>query len=103
MPILETEQSFERYRIIQWLGSGVSGESYEAEDTMLHRKGTLKLIHPTHTLPDAARRQFFRQIQAISILNHSFLAKVLDYGQFYCKFYVFRRLFSICSLQRDYC
>src|SRR2546421_71109 len=98
MPILETEQSFERYRIIQWSGSGVSGESYEAEDTMLHRKVTLKLIHPTQTLPDAARRQFFRQMQGISILNHSYLAQVLDYGEFDGKLYVARRFVSSGSL-----
>src|SRR6266571_4319481 len=98
MPTLETGQSFERYRIIQWLGSSVSGESYEAEDTMLHRKVTLKLIHPTQTLPDAARRQFFRQMQGISILNHSFLAQVLDYGEFDGKLYVARRFVSNGSL-----
>src|SRR6266581_3951903 len=98
MPTLETGQSFERYRIIQWLGSSISGESYEAEDTMLHRKVTLKLIHPTQTLPDAARRQFFRQMQGISILNHSFLAQVLDYGEFDGKLYVARRFVSNGSL-----
>jgi serine/threonine protein kinase len=98
MPTLETSQSFERYRIIQWLGSGVSGESYEAEDTMLHRQVTLKLIHPTATLPDAARRQFFREMQGISILNHSYLAQVLDYGEFDGKLYVARRFVSSGSL-----
>jgi serine/threonine protein kinase len=98
MPTLETDQSFERYRIIQWLGSGVSGESYEAKDTMLHRKVTLKLIHPTQTLPDAARRQFFRQMQGVSILNHSYLAQVLDYGEFDGKLYVARRFVSNGSL-----
>src|SRR6266581_1847567 len=98
MPTLETGQSFERYRSIQWLGSSVSGESYEAEDTMLHRKVTLKLIHPTQTLPDAARRQFFRQMQGISILNHSYLAQVLDYGEFDGKLYVARRFVSSGSL-----
>ena len=98
MPTLETGQSFERYRIIQWLGSSVSGESYEAEDTMLHRKVTLKLIHPTQTLPDAARRQFYRQMQGVSILNHSYLAQVLDYGEFDGKLYVARRFVSSGSL-----
>jgi serine/threonine protein kinase len=98
MSTLETDQSFERYRIIQSLGSSVSGESYEAEDIMLHRKVTLKLIHPTQTLPDAARRQFFRQMQGISILNHSFLAQVLDYGEFDSKLYVARRFISNGSL-----
>jgi len=98
MPTLESGQSFERYRIIQWVGSGVSGESYEAEDTMLHRKVTLKLIHPISTLPDAVRRQFFREMQGISILNHPYLAQVLDYGEFDGKLYVARRFVSSGSL-----
>ena len=98
MPALEIDQSFERYRIIQWLGSGVSGESYEAEDTILHRKVTLKLIHPSSTLPDAARRQFFREMQGISILNHPYLAQVLDYGEFDGKLYVARCFVSNGSL-----
>ncbi len=94
MPILETDHLFERYRIIQWLGSGVSGENYEAEDTVLLRKVTLKLIHPKSTLPDAARRQFFREMQGISILNHPYLASVLDYGEIDGKLYVARRYVS---------
>jgi len=98
MPTLETGQSFERYRIIHLLGSSVSGESYEAEDTMLLRRVTLKLIHPTATLPDAARRQFFREMQGVSILNHSYLAPVLDYGEFDGKLYVARRYVSNGSL-----
>ncbi len=98
MPTLEKDQQFERYRIRQWLGSGVSGESYEAEDTMLLRKVTLKLIHPTSTLSDAARRQFFREMQGISILSHPYLAPVLDYGEFDGKLYVARRFTSSGSL-----
>ena len=98
MPTLEKAQIFERYRIIQWLGSGVSGESYEAEDTMLLRKVTLKLIHPTETLPDAARRQFFREMQGISILSHPYITPVLDYGEFEGKLYVARRYINNGSL-----
>ncbi len=98
MPALEIDQSFERYRIVQWLGSGVSGQSYEAEDTMLHRRVTLKLIHPTSTLPDSARRQFFREMQGVSILNHPYLAQVLDYGEFDGKLYLARRFVSDGSL-----
>jgi serine/threonine protein kinase len=98
MPTLETDQRFERYRILQLLGNGVSGESYEAEDTVLHRKVTLKLIHPTATLPDAVRRQFFREMQGVSMLNHPYLAQVLDYGEFDGKLYVARRFVSNGSL-----
>lgn len=94
MSTLETNRLFERYHIIQRLGSGVSGESYEADDTVLLRKVTLKLIHPKSTLPDAARRQFFREMQGISILNHPYLASVLDYGEIDGTLYVARRYVS---------
>ena len=98
MPALERNQQFERYRITQWLGNGVSGESYEAVDTMLQRKVTLKLIHPWLTLPDSAHRQFFREMQSISTLNHPYLAATLDYGEIDGRLYVARRFLSNGSL-----
>ncbi|HEU5374979.1 MAG TPA: hypothetical protein VFV38_06050, partial [Ktedonobacteraceae bacterium] len=94
MPTLGDGQIFERYRIIRWLGSGVAGESYEAEDRMLLRKVTLRLIHPWGMLPDSARRQFFREMQGISALNHPYLATVLDYGEIDGRVYVARRYVS---------
>ncbi len=91
MPRLEEGQTFERYFVIRWLGSGVSGESYEARDVVLQHKVTLKLIHPWSVLPDSARRQFFREMQGISRLNHPYLASVLDYGENNGILYVVRR------------
>src|SRR5579883_755668 len=91
MPTLLDGQLFERYRILRHLGSSASGECYEAEDTMLLRKVSLKLIHPWATLADAARRQFFREMQGISALNHPYLAAVLDYGELDSRLYVARR------------
>lgn len=98
MPTLEEYQKFERYRIIRWLGNGVAGESYEAEDTVLLRKVTLKLIHPWSALPDAARRQFFREMQDSSLLTHPSIAQVLDYGETDGYLYVVRRYVSNGSL-----
>lgn len=98
MPLLENGQLFERYRIVKWLGSGVAGESYEAEDRILQRKATLKIIHPWATLPDAARRQFFREMQGISTLNHPYLASMLDYGESEGYMYIARRYVSSGSL-----
>jgi serine/threonine protein kinase len=98
MPVLEAGQKFERYRVIRWLGSGVSGESYEAEDTMLLRKVALKLIHPWSILPDASRRQFFREMQSISLLNAPYLAAVLDYGEIDGRLYLARRYVTSGSL-----
>ncbi len=98
MPVLVEGQIFERYRIIKWLGNGRAGESYEAEDKALLRKVTLKLIHPWTTLPDSARRQFFREMQGISALIHPYLAPVLDYGETDGRIYVARRYLSSGSL-----
>ena len=98
MPALGEQQQFERYRVYRWLGNSISGESYEAIDTMLQRKVTLKLIHPWFTLPESARRQFFREMQGISLLNHPYLASVLDYGELDGQLYVVRRYVSSGSL-----
>jgi len=98
MPVLENDQIFDRYRIIRWLGNGGAGESYEAEDRSLSRKVTLKLIHPWSTLSDAARRQFFREMQGISALTHPYLASILDYGEIDGKLYIARRYVSSGSL-----
>src|SRR5260370_12584479 len=65
---------------------------------MLQQKVTLKLIHPWSLLPDSARRQFFREMQGISRLNHPYLASVLDYGENNGKLYVARRYTSSGSL-----
>lgn len=98
MPELENGQLFERYRVRRWSGNGISGESYEAEDRVLQRKVTLKLIHPWAMLADSARRQFFREMQGISLLSHPYLATVLDYGEVEGRMYVARRYVSSGSL-----
>lgn len=98
MATLNDGQHFERYRIIRFLGSGTSGESYEAEDTILQRKVTLKLIHPWGRLADAALRQFFREMQSMSVITHPYLATTLDYGEFDGNLYIARRYISAGSL-----
>ncbi len=101
MQALEEGQRFERYRVQRRLGSSVSGASYEAEDTLLQRKVTLKLIHPWATLQDAARRQFFREMQGIGELTHPCLAAVLDYGEVDGRLYIARRYVTPGSLLGD--
>ncbi|HLG76102.1 MAG TPA: FHA domain-containing serine/threonine-protein kinase [Ktedonobacteraceae bacterium] len=91
MQMLAAGQRFARYRVLRWLGRGISGESYEAEDIRLPRKVVLKLIHPWSRLSDAARRQFFREMQGIGALTHIYLAAVLDYGEVDGQLYIARR------------
>lgn len=98
MTALVEGQMFERYRVNRWLGSGIAGETYEAEDTAVLRKVAFKLLHPWGALPDAARRQFFREMEGISQLHHQYLAPILDYGEYGGRLYVARRFASTGSL-----
>ena len=98
MTALVDGQMLERYRINRWLGNGISGETYEAEDTAVLRKVTFKLLHPWAALPDAARRQFYREMEGISQLHHPYLTPILDYGECEGKLYVARRFASTGSL-----
>ncbi len=98
MQKLEEGQRFKRYRIQYHLGNSGSGTTYEAEDTLLQRKVTLKLIHPWGNLPDAARRQFFREMQDISAFTHPYLATILDYGEAEGQLYIARRYVTPGSL-----
>lgn len=95
---LEAGQKFERYRVLRFLGMGVSGASYEAEDILLQRKVLLKLIHPWQLLSDAVRRQFFREMQQSSSITHPSLAPILDYGEVDTQLYLVRRFIGPGSL-----
>jgi serine/threonine protein kinase len=98
---LAAGQKFERYRVIRLLGSGISGTTYEAEDIMLQRKVALKLIHPWSLLPDAARRQFFRDMQSFSLLTHPYQVATLDYGEADGQLYTVARFVAAGSLLND--
>ncbi len=91
MHILAAGQKFERYSILRQLGQGGAGISYEAQDDRLKIKVVLKLIHPWAELSYAARRQFFRDMQVLSVLIHPCLAPVLNYGEVAGQLYVVRR------------
>jgi len=101
MPTLEAGQKFERYRIVRHIGGGSSGESYEAQDTLLPRTVALKLIHPWSRLSDSARRQFFREMRTLSLLSHPYLATTLDYGEVHGQLYIARQYSSSGSLLSD--
>src|SRR6266702_3333880 len=95
---LDVGQRFDRYQITSQLGNGISGQSYEANDTLLQRTVVLKLIHPWTPLSDAIRRQFFRELQNMSILNHPVIASILDYGDIDGQLYLARKYTSSGSL-----
>lgn len=90
MQTLKEGDKFERYQILRAVGNGIAGVSYEAEDTRQNRRVILKLLHTKGLLPDAARRQFFREIQTISSIKHPQIAAILNYGEWHQQLFVTR-------------
>ncbi|SRR5581483_2038036 len=68
-----------RYRMLERLGDGASGAVYLAEDTVIRRKVALKLFRQQEA--DArALRNFEREAQCASLLNHPNIVTLFDVG-----------------------
>ena len=68
-----------RYRMLELLGDGASGSVYLAEDTVIRRKVALKLFRP-HEADERALRNFEREAQCASLLNHPNIVTLFDAG-----------------------
>lgn len=101
MQELAEGQMFARYRIVRALGGSLISQSYAAEDFHLGCIVTLKVMHPWPALPNSARRQFFHEMQDISLIVHPQLTALLDYGDFEGRLYATRPYFASGSLLGD--
>jgi serine/threonine protein kinase/Flp pilus assembly protein TadD len=68
------------YRILKLLGEGGMGVVYEAEQTSpVHRRVAVKVLRPGFELGDIVAR-FEAERQALAVMMHESIAKVLDAG-----------------------
>jgi len=68
-----------RYRVLERLGEGASGDVYLAEDTIIRRKVALKLLR--HSDADERQlRSFEREARCASMLNHPNVVTLFDIG-----------------------
>ncbi|HYI12573.1 MAG TPA: serine/threonine-protein kinase [Thermoanaerobaculia bacterium] len=68
-----------RYRVLHHLGGGGSSDVYLAEDSVLRRKVALKVLRQTDA-SEREVRQFERELQCASILNHPNIVTIFDVG-----------------------
>ncbi len=69
-----------RYRVLHHLGGGGSAEVYAAEDTLLHRKVALKVLHVREADSRQSKR-FEREARTASLLNHPNVVTIYDFGR----------------------
>jgi TolB-like protein/tetratricopeptide (TPR) repeat protein len=66
------------YKILRRLGKGGMGEVYLAQDTRLERPVALKFLSPEFVGDNWARRQLFKEAQAVAALDHPNICSVHD-------------------------
>ena len=65
-----TGQQIGIYKILDKIGSGGMGEVYAADDTRLNRRVALKFLSPSLVDDRWAKRQLFKEAQAVAGINH---------------------------------
>src|SRR5262249_55669054 len=70
----------ERYKIVRPIGSGGTGEVYEAIDTALGVSVALKALKPSLAAKAAQLERFRREIQAARKVTHPNVCRIFDIG-----------------------
>jgi serine/threonine protein kinase len=92
----EIPAEFGPYRILSWLGEGVSGVVYRAERD--GRVVALKVMRESLVLNPQAMQRFRREIEIAARLEHPNTVKVLDHGEVGGRLYLAMELVDGCSL-----
>ena len=75
-------RTISRYHVVELLGAGGMGVVYKAKDTRLGRTVALKFISDAFAADPAALRQFQREAQTASSLNHPHICTVYQVDEF---------------------
>jgi len=78
---LISEDSIERYRIIEKIGEGGMGVVFKAEDTVLKRVVALKILNKTLVADKRNLERFFSEARSTASLTQANIVTVYDVGQ----------------------
>lgn len=69
-----------KYKIVRLLGEGGMGAVFEGENTRIHRRVAIKVLHAGHDSNEEAVRRFEREAQAAGRIGSEHIVEVLDLG-----------------------
>jgi len=70
-----------RYRVLERIGSGGMAEVFCAEDTHLHRRVAIKVLHRRFAEDPAFVERFRREASSAAGLQHPHVVNVFDRGE----------------------
>src|SRR5262245_58001926 len=69
-----------KYRIVRLIGEGGMGAVYEGENTRIHRRVAIKVLHAAVAAQGEAVARFEREAQAAGRIGSEHIVEVLDLG-----------------------
>ena len=79
--MVETGQTFGRYRILEKIGEGGMGEVHLAQDRTLDRRVVLKFLSEELRENGSARKRFLREAKSAAALDHPYICKIYETGE----------------------
>jgi tetratricopeptide (TPR) repeat protein/predicted Ser/Thr protein kinase len=76
------------YDILELLGKGGMGEVFLAQDTVLDRKVAIKFLPEEMQKDESARVRLLREAKAAASLDHPFICKIYEAGEFNGKVFI---------------
>jgi tetratricopeptide (TPR) repeat protein/predicted Ser/Thr protein kinase len=81
-------ERLKHYRLISLVGKGGMGEVFLAHDEQLDRQVAVKFLPESMNQEPKARERFLREAKAAAALDHPFICKVFEAGEFRGKAYM---------------
>src|SRR5690242_11430976 len=69
-----------KYRILDRLGGGTSGDVHRGENTVTGRPVAIKILRAEHASDKGLVSRFFQEAQAVNKIRHPNIVDVLDAG-----------------------
>lgn len=85
---------FDRYEIIEEIGSGGFATVFRAFDGILHRDVAVKIIRPYLLSDPGFVARFAKEAQVTANLSHPNLMPIYDYGEYEGRFYLVMKLMT---------
>ena len=79
-PLVETNRTLQRYKLLEEVGQGGMAVVYKGLDTTLNREVAVKVLHPHLAGQAESRARLQREAHAVAKLRHENILEIFDYS-----------------------